>query len=119
MEVFGKKVVLKKLAKFTRKHLYQSLFFNKGSVLRPANLFKKRLWHRCFLVNFTKFLRTPFFIEHRRWLLLLIVAICTVLFQKLYMVFRKKEPLSQGICNFFFKMLQMRFSRFSKCLKAT
>ena len=80
MEVFGKKVVLKKLAKFTRKHLYQSLFFNKGSVLRPANLFKKRLWHRCFLVNFTKFLRTPFFIEHRRWLLLLIVAICTVLF---------------------------------------
>ena len=26
--------------------------------------------HRCFLVNFTKFSRTPFFIEHLRWLLL-------------------------------------------------
>ena len=30
----------------------------------------QRLWHRCFLVNFTKFLRTPFFTEHLRWLLL-------------------------------------------------
>ena len=27
---------------------------------RPATLFKKRLWHRCFPVNFVKFLRTPF-----------------------------------------------------------
>ena len=31
---------------------------------------KKRLWHRPFLVNFAKFTRTPFFIEHLRWLLL-------------------------------------------------
>ena len=37
---------------------------------RPATLLKKRLWRRCFPVNFTKFLRTPFFIEHLRWLLL-------------------------------------------------
>ena len=28
--------------------------------LRPATLFKKSLWHRCFPVNFAKFLRTPF-----------------------------------------------------------
>ena len=28
---------------------------------RTATLLKKRLWHRCFPVNFTKFLRTPFF----------------------------------------------------------
>ena len=27
----------------------------------PATLLKKSLWHRCFPVNFTKFLRTPFF----------------------------------------------------------
>ena len=26
----------------------------------PATLLKKRLWHRCFLVNFAKSLRTPF-----------------------------------------------------------
>ena len=30
----------------------------------PATLLKKRLWHRCFPVNFEKFLRTPFLIEH-------------------------------------------------------
>ena len=28
--------------------------------LRPVNLLKKRLWHRCFPVNFVKYLRTPF-----------------------------------------------------------
>ena len=37
---------------------------------RGLLLLKKRLWHRCFLVNFAKFLRTPFFIEHVWWLLL-------------------------------------------------
>ena len=32
--------------------------------------FSKRLLHRCFPVNLAKFLRTPFFKEHSRWLLL-------------------------------------------------
>ena len=27
----------------------------------PATLLKKRLWHRCFPVNFVKFLRTPIY----------------------------------------------------------
>ena len=36
----------------------------------PATLLKKRLWHRCFPVNFAKFLRTPFFTEYLWWLLL-------------------------------------------------
>ena len=31
---------------------------------------KKRLWHRCFPANFEKFLKTPFLIEHLRWLFL-------------------------------------------------
>ena len=38
--------------------------------LRPATSLKERLWHRCFPVNFAKFLRTPFLTEHLRWLLL-------------------------------------------------
>ena len=58
-----KKGVLKSFAKFTGKHLYQSLFFNKVVGLRFATLLKKRFWHRCFLVNFAKFLRTPFLME--------------------------------------------------------
>ena len=43
--------------------------FNKVAVLRPANLLKNRLWYRYFPVNFAKFLRTPSFTEHLRWLL--------------------------------------------------
>ena len=32
--------------------------------------YRPRLWHKCFPVNFMKFLRTPFFMEHPWWLLL-------------------------------------------------
>ena len=48
-----------------------NLGFNKhkNSNLRSVILLKKSLWHRCFPVNFGKFLRTPFFTEHLRWLL--------------------------------------------------
>ena len=38
-----KKCVLRNSAKFTGKHLCQSLFFNKVAGLRPATLLKKRL----------------------------------------------------------------------------
>ena len=54
------KGVLRNFTKFSGKHLCQSLFFNKVAGLRPATLFKKRLWYRCFPVNFVKFQRTPF-----------------------------------------------------------
>ena len=50
-----KKGVLRNFAKFTGKHLCQSLFFK-----RPATLLKKRLWCRFLPVNFAKFLRIPF-----------------------------------------------------------
>ena len=58
------------LTKFTGKHLCWSLFFNKVAGLRPAILSKKRLWHRCFSVNFAKFPRTPFLQNTSRRLLL-------------------------------------------------
>ena len=41
---------------------------------RRATSLKKRLCHRCFPVNFAKFLRTPFFTEHLWWLLLIPAA---------------------------------------------
>ena len=59
-ELSCKKGVPKDFEKFTGKHLCQSLFFNKIAGLRPAMLLKKRLWLRCFPVNFAKFLRTPY-----------------------------------------------------------
>ena len=59
-EAFCKKSVLRNFAKFTGKHLCQSLFFIKVAGLRSATLLKKKLWHRFFPMNFAKFLRTPF-----------------------------------------------------------
>ena len=56
LEVFCKKGALKNFTKFTEKHLCQSRFFNK-----VAGPLKKRLWHRCFSMNFAKFLRLPFY----------------------------------------------------------
>ena len=53
-----KKGVFRNFAKFTGKHLCQSLFFNKVLGLRS------------FRAIFVKFLKTPFLTEHFRWLLL-------------------------------------------------
>ena len=64
-----KKGVPKNFAKFTGKHLIRSLFLNKVAGLSQATLLKERLRHRSSPVNFAKFLRTSFFIEHVRWLL--------------------------------------------------
>ena len=65
-EVFFKKDFLRNFAE----QLRWSLFFNKVAGLRPATLLKKRLWRRCFSLNFMKYLRTPLFIKHLWWLLL-------------------------------------------------
>ena len=64
-----KKDALRNFARFAGEHLCQRLSFDKIAGLRPATLLKKILWHRCFPVNFVKFLRTPFFIELLWWLL--------------------------------------------------
>ena len=71
-KVFCKNVFLEISQKFTSKRLCQSLFFNKVAGLRPATVLKKKLWHRCFPVNFTKFLRVPFLTERLWWVLLFV-----------------------------------------------
>ena len=58
-QMFFKIGILKIFEKF-RKHLQQSLFFNKVAGLHSSNLIEKRLWHRCFAMNFPKILRIPF-----------------------------------------------------------
>ena len=57
-----KKGILKNFAKFTGKHLNQSLFLIKFQVLGlgHATLLKRRLWYRCCPVNFAKFARIAF-----------------------------------------------------------
>ena len=69
-EVFCKKGVLTNFTKFTGKQLWQRLFFKKVAGLNACNFNKKNLCHRCFPVNFVRFLRIPFIIEHLWWLLL-------------------------------------------------
>ena len=86
-ELYAKNV-LTNFTKFTGKHLCKSLFFNKVTGLRPATSLKKRLWHRCFSVNFAEFLRTPFITEHL-WCLFLEIQI-----KSLEILF---NPLQHGV----------------------
>ena len=79
-EGFFKKVFLKTSTKLTWKHLCWSLFFNKISGLRSVTL-KKKLQHRCFPVNFVKFLRSSFLQNTSRRLRLFIICL-TVSFCK-------------------------------------
>ena len=74
--MFYAKGVLRNFTKFTKKHRHQSLFFNKVADLKPATLFKNRFWHRCFHVNFVKFLRAHFLQNISGWLLLQIRNLC-------------------------------------------
>ena len=67
-DVFCENGVLRNFAKFTGKHLCQSLFFNKvagAPTLRssPPEVFYKRGVLKMFVLNFAKFLRTPFLTE--------------------------------------------------------
>ena len=72
LQVFFKIAILKNFAIFTRKRLYWSLF-DKFTGLKACNFIKKRLQHRCFLLNFVKVWRKAFSLEHLRWLLLRIL----------------------------------------------
>ena len=63
-----KKVFVQNFQNWQENTCAKFTFFNKVAGLWPATLLRKRLWHRCFPVNFARFLRTPFFLEHL-WLL--------------------------------------------------
>ena len=67
--VLSKKVSLKISQNSLEKTCARVSFFDKVACLRPTTLLKKRLWHRCFPVNFAKLL-TPFLRNTSRLLLL-------------------------------------------------
>ena len=52
----------------------------RNNSFRPATLLKKRLWHRCFLMHFAKYLRTLFLTEHPHWLLVVIKCLIELSF---------------------------------------
>ena len=55
-------------------------------LIRPATVLKQRLWYRCFLVNFAKYLRRLFFIEHRQETASVLVKTC--LNSDLYFIYK-------------------------------
>ena len=64
-EVFCKKGVLRNFTKFTGKHLYQSLFFNKVAGLRPqaCNFIKKETLAQAFSYEYCEISKNTF--SHR------------------------------------------------------
>ena len=95
-----RKGALRNFGKFTGKHLCQSLFFNKVAGLRSATLLKKRLWHRCFPVNFPKFLRRTFLQNTSGRLLLSINSYSCFSRRQIYLI-----SLSILVLNFLFDMI--------------
>ena len=74
----AKKGSLRKVfPKFTEKHLFQRLYFNKVAGLRLCKREKReRPWYRRFPVKFAKFIRTSFSQNSSRQLLLLLAFLC-------------------------------------------
>ena len=71
--VFGRYSIKKmflEILQNPQKNTCTCLFFHKVTGLRPGTLLKNKLWHRCFPVNFARFVKIPFLTEHVRWLLL-------------------------------------------------
>ena len=88
--------------KFKANSVCQSLFLIKVQALGPDI---KRPWHRCFPVNFAKFLRTSFLTEHLRWLLLSkiwlalqfsIFCVCSFIEDFLLISFQQKNEIKKG-----------------------
>ena len=99
---------MKKLNFFSISKLLYFLFLLKYE--RPE---KKRLWHRCFPVNFAKFPGTTFFTEHLWWLLLLLEAVtkCMIVFQVSLKLNLLKEMLKIIKCHIFILIKTVNFLR--------
>ena len=69
MESFCKKGVLEDFEKFTRKHLCQSLFFNKVEGQPATSLIKKETLVLVLFCEFCEIFKNTSFIEQHRWLL--------------------------------------------------
>ena len=74
---YKRKGVLRNFSKFTGKHLCQSSFLIKLD-FNLQLYFTKRFWHKCFSVNFPKFLRKHFLQNNSgRQLLQIHVTLCS------------------------------------------
>ena len=65
-EVFTKKCNLKSFAKFTGKHLFQSLLFNEVAGFSACSFIKKETYAQVFPCEFWEIFKSTFFTEHLR-----------------------------------------------------
>ena len=71
--------VLLNILKTLQENTCARVFYSKKLQAWPATLSKKRLWNKCFPVNFAIFLRIPFFVGHHWWLLFyFVMGVCTI-----------------------------------------
>ena len=82
---------------------------------QPATLIKKRPLHRCFPVNFAKFLRTPFSIEHLLWLLLNLVKSTQYSTRRWFrdlcksVILSQSRPINKFIALVFLMILEQKY----------
>ena len=88
----GRKGILRNFAKFTRKHLRQSLFFKKVACL----------WHRCFPVNFVKFPRTPFLQNTLGGCFWIFLCSRSAKYSFFYFSHQKNSEVSLNLVSFFY-----------------
>ena len=89
--------------------------------LQACALLKQRLWHRCFPVNFAKFLRTPFLTEYFRWPLLFCILILKKCISRTYimpyMYVYNCISRNYGNCGYFVKASWKNRKNFLKILR--
>ena len=88
--------------------------------IKDYNIIKKRLRHRCFPVKFAKLLRTTFFTEHLRWLLLIfeVVTLKNVETTQVETTVQNCYTFSKHVhlCMFFSAIFVFHELKFSSCL---
>ena len=91
--MFCKIYVLEISAKFMRKHLRRSLFFNKVAGFKATILFKKRIPTQVFSCEFWEIFKNVFFIEH--------LPVTASRFEYITLQYYKKlgSRTLRGLCN--------------------
>ena len=94
-----KKGVLRKLTKFTGKHLCQSHFLNKVTAIRPETLLKKETLTQVFSCEFCIISKNTFFTEH-----LWTTALHIKHYYKHYLINSKMWSLKDGKTQTYFEI---------------
>ena len=90
-EAVVRRCSVKKVSLKVLQNSQEDTYLKKSFWHDACNFIKKRLQHRCFLVNFTKFVRTP--ILQNIWKRLLLEFFCRNIMKKLYIIIKFNESV--------------------------